>query len=146
MPCRGDVAIQLVSPAATLRHNTVWGEGRCLLGMSGAGTATARNNVFVGALSVVTGTQTCFDRLESGATLDHDYGVIWQAIGTVCPRGANDLCVDPLLTDVAPETFDAHLRVGSPARDSGLAGGNEPDREGVARPVGGGLDRGAYEQ
>jgi len=49
------------------------------------------------------------------------------------------------------ETFDGHLKTGSPAIDSGLPvgslGGLIPDHdlEGISCPQGSGVDRGAYE-
>jgi hypothetical protein len=147
--CRGDVAVRLTGlagQAVTLGHVTVFGHGRALLELAGAGTVVARNSIFVGALSVVgNGVNTTFSRLVDGAVLDHDYGILWGAQGTPCPLGAHDLCVDPRLVDDTAATLDGHLLPGSPAIDSGVTSLTMLDRDGRPRPQGAGVDRGAFE-
>ena len=62
-----------------------------------------------------------------------------------CTPGLTDISADPLLLD--PAAGDFHLAFGSPCIDAGT-GTDAPstDIEGVARPLGGGVDIGAHEQ
>ena len=80
-----------------------------------------------------------------------DYNVVYRAkIGGV-GLSANDISQDPLIVEDTLETFDGHLKIGSPAIDSGQAAGSlaglipDHDLEGFSRPQGSGVDRGAYE-
>nr|MBP8646538.1 hypothetical protein [Syntrophobacteraceae bacterium] len=88
------------------------------------------------------------DRFTSPATVD--YNIIHRA-EVLSPTGSHDLIQDPLLQSSKIHSFDGHLRTGSPALDSGLPVGSVSglvpgeDIERNARPVGGGVDRGAYE-
>ena len=62
-----------------------------------------------------------------------------------CAPGVSDISADPLLLD--PAAGDFHLAFGSPCIDAGTSTGAPPaDFEGIARPQGGGVDIGAYEQ
>ena len=141
----------------SLINSTVYGEGDCLLllgSCTGDPTFVSRNNVFLGTTDFGQPFEdTCFMYSECpGLEFDHDYGVI---SGTKhdgdCPFGPNDLCEDPLLS--GPLTGDRYGLVptdDSPAVDSGLgvgALGLVPaiDFAGGARPLGDGVDRGAYE-
>ncbi len=99
------------------------------------------------------GDTTCYIWLdqENFYNTQIDYNVIYGAkIGGV-GLSANDISQDPMVVDDNLETFDGHLKTGSPAIDSGLAteslGGLIPDHdlEGNDRPQGAGVDRGAYE-
>ena len=58
--------------------------------------------------------------------------------------GTDNLDLDPLFVD--PEQGDFRLRDGSPAIDAGTADGAAVvDLDGNERPLGGGVDMGAYE-
>jgi len=160
-PCRAaGNALSLTLGAGdtvVLANNTIWSEGDCVVllgdgGCDGSETIRWRNNLFLGAPDWTAGgsEDSCFWYSECPSTApDQDYDLIF---GTKddhpCPSGANDLCVDPRIGDATPETFNATLQVGSPARDSGApVGGDVPatDINGAPRPRGTGVDRGAYE-
>jgi len=77
-----------------------------------------------------------------------NYNLIRNAKGSECPRGANDLCADPLLVSDSLGSLDGHLQPASPAVDSGLGvAGLIPnhDLENRVRPWGAQVDRGAFE-
>ena len=81
-----------------------------------------------------------------------DYNVIHgtrPAGDSECPMGANDICDDPRIDGpLSGEAYGLRLQGSSPAIDSGLGvGGLVPayDYLGEVRPLGAGVDRGAYE-
>ena len=84
-------------------------------------------------------------------TADIDYNIVFGAKIGVWGLSVNDIDLNPLLMNDNLETFNGHLRSGSPAINSGLAvgslGGLVPhhDLESTPRPKGKGVDRGAYE-
>ncbi|MBI4510143.1 MAG: hypothetical protein HY698_10955 [Deltaproteobacteria bacterium] len=139
-----------------LANNTVYSEGDCLIvaeseRCSGAARLWARNNVFLGGRDFLQPAErSCL--VYSGCqsiSQDMDYNAIHGVKESPCPVGSSDRCTDPLLEDSRPESFNGRLKPGSPARESGLSvGGDIPARDidGKSRPVGGGVDRGAYEQ
>ena len=148
--------------AVSLVNSTVTGQGDCLLttecddgSCNGSETITVQNNIFIGSEEFVdAGDTTCFIWLdqENFYNTQIDYNVIYGAkIGGV-GLSANDISQDPMVVDDNLETFDGHLKTGSPAIDSGLAieslGGLIPDHdlEGNDRPQGAGVDRGVYER
>ena len=72
---------------------------------------------------------------------------LWQNVGgdhSGCEAGISDISADPLLLDLAAGDF--HLPFGSPCIDAGTStGAPATDFDGIARPVGDGVDIGAYE-
>lgn len=142
---------------ATIVNSTVTGEGDCLVTVACTPTANGservvlRNNVFRGQERFVARQEdTCLTAVNfcPEDPLDIDYSVIEGVKDGSCP-GANDICnVSAGLVDARIDRFDAHLRTDSPAIDSGLpVGGVIPaeDFDGAPRPLGFGVDRGAYE-
>lgn len=79
-----------------------------------------------------------------------DYNVIYNSedFGLT---GSNDIIEDPLVRNPNFNNFDGHLKENSPAIDSGLPVGGlnnlvpSIDIDGITRPQGNGVDRGAYE-
>ena len=139
--------------------HAVYGEGDCLLLIDDSCGATAefisRNNVFVGDTDFLQPFEsTCFYYSEC-ATLnfDQDYSIVdGTKHDSSCPWGANDLCEDPqVLGPLSGDAFGMELDTTSPALDNGLDVGAmvglipDVDFLSLPRPVGGGVDRGAYE-
>lgn len=76
--------------------------------------------------------------------LVYDYNILFTA-GAIAVRGQNDLLADPKYVNPAMGTLS--LESGSPAINSGNATyAPQTDFAGQARPQGGTVDRGAYEQ
>ena len=150
------------SNAVSVVNSTLTGHGDCLLtaecddgSCNGSETITIQNNIFIGNQEFMDPSDaTCyiwFDQ-ESFYHTQIDYNVIYRTkIGGV-GLSENDISQDPMVVDDTLETFDGHLKNGSPAIGSGLAvgslGGLIPDHdlEGIRRPQGSGVDRGAYER
>ena len=145
-------SIQLVmtpNAVATLRHNTITGEGGKQIG-TGEGDSTGKvqiqNNVIVGqprwdnpsALSTLQGGTFPGAVTWSG-------NLIWNVKGGTCPSGS--LCgQNPKLTNLSVTAFDAEPLAGSPVVDK------VPKMTGVTsdfllqpRPSGASSDLGAYE-
>ena len=148
--------------AVSLVNSTLSGHGDCLLtaecddgSCDGSEIITVQNNIFIGNTEfMVPGDTTCYIWLDQNDFYDTriDYNVIYRAkIGEV-GLSANDISQDPKVFDNTLETFDGHLKSDSPAKDSGLAVGSlsglipDHDLEGISRPQGSGVDRGAYER
>lgn len=81
----------------------------------------------------------------SGNTnVTYDYNIYYGGL-TPAVQGANDRIIDPQFSDAAAGDF--RLRLASPAIDSGTSNLAPSDDAGRAsRPVGAGIDRGAFEQ
>jgi hypothetical protein len=166
--CRagGDAVATILRPGdqASLTHNTITGEGTCLMisgcalnqVCNGSEIVRLRNNIFQGR-SPESGDPTCFAWYndESGDTLpaspyDTDYSIIHGTrFGNVTPTctGAHNSCnLAPGLVNTSINTFDAHPTAGSPAIDaaSGLFT-TAYDFGGAGRPFGSAPDIGAYE-
>lgn len=76
----------------------------------------------------------------------YDYNIYFD--GTVAAPGRNDKTADPKFKKASVDPTEANFKVedSSPAIDSGLkAKSPGKDKEGVTRPKGAGIDRGAYE-
>lgn len=146
--------------AVTVANSTIVGQGDCLVEAicdreepstcDGSESATFANNIFRGYTEFIDPTDTtCLIYDPRGiAAGTMDYNLIHNAKGSDCPRGANDLCANPLFVGDSLNSFDGHLKAGSPAIDSGLAvGGLIPahDLENLMRPWGLQVDRGAFE-
>ncbi len=147
--------------AAYLVNNTIVGEGDVLVSTecewrpcSGSESLTMSNNVFLGAPDWadpedITALLWDPEGLASGKI---DYNIIHAVKIDRCPVGPHDLCADPLFLNPSFDSFDGHVRPGSPAIDSGLPTGSlnglvpSDDLEGHRRPPGRGADRGAYER
>jgi hypothetical protein len=147
--------------AVSLFNSTLTGHGDCLLtaecddgSCNGSETIIFQNNIFIGNQEFMDPNDTtCYIWFDQDNFYDTqiDYNVVYRAkIGSV-GLSANDISEDPLIVDDTLIAFDGHLKIGSPAMDSGLAEGSlaglipDHDLEGVPRPQGIGLDRGAYE-
>lgn len=79
-----------------------------------------------------------------------DYNILYNVdnldFDHICPQGPHDICQNPLLVNDNLDSFDGHLKQGSPAIDKGTSGGAPPDDlDGNLRPQGLGIDIGAYE-
>ena len=152
-------------------NSTIAGEGDCLGTVEcderdghgnplcdGTETVIIQNNIFRGYREFLTPSDTAcylwFDRTvehENFYTTHIDYNLVFGAKIGAWGLSANDLDLDPFLVKDNLETFNGHLRPSSPAINSGLPlsslGGLIPthDLEGIPRPRGKGVDRGAYE-
>lgn len=78
----------------------------------------------------------------------YDHNIYFNATPSI--SGPNDVVADPLFVNPGPDprTADFRLKAGSPAIDTGIAiAGVTPgtDLSGTSRPLGAGIDRGAYE-
>ncbi len=145
-------------------NSTLAGQGDCLLivqcdteavpACNGSETAIIQNSIFRGYQEFGTDDMTCyvwFDR-DNFYKTQEDYNVIHPdtKLGEF-QYGSNDIFQDPLFVNANLETFDGHLQAGSPAINNGLQVGSlaglvpANDLDGVLRPQGSGVDRGAYE-
>jgi hypothetical protein len=155
--CRAEGnAISLVTAGASravVRHNTITGEGDCLI-LTESGDnkdATARfdiqNNILLGhgEFQADDGELTCGHYAnESNAQVVFSGNLFWHLKDDQCPRGS--VCKDPLLKSAALEGFDPHLLPGSPAIDAAPAlPGVSVDYYGHRRPQGAAPDIGAVE-
>jgi len=81
-----------------------------------------------------------------GVKLTVTFNDFWDNLNDYCePTTISDnIIADPLFFD--PLSEDYHLQLGSPSIDSGTSvGAPANDKDGNARPFGGGFDMGAYE-
>ena len=85
------------------------------------------------------------DSLVSTVSIDHNLIDGFRGELDEEVRGTDFLEGDPLF--ISPNTYDFHLMSGSPAIDSGSSiSAPSFDFDGISRPIGTGIDRGAYEQ
>jgi len=148
----------------SLINSTVVGQGDCLTGgecdtenssCDGSETIIMQNNIFQGYPEFQNTWDTaCYLWLDrfNYYNLQMDYNIVYNAkIADQVSLSVHDIQKDPLFVNDGLGAFDGHLQSGSPAIDSGLAvgslGGLVPviDVESNNRPVGSGVDRGAYE-
>jgi len=146
-------------------NSTIGGEGDCLCiiecndsSCNGSETIIIQNNIFRGYRDFLEPSDTAcylwFDRPPDNKdfyTTQIDYNIVFGAKIGEWELSANEFVLDPLVMNDHLEAFDGRLRPGSPAINSGLPvaslGGLVPnhDIEGIPRPRGKRVDRGAYE-
>ncbi len=143
-------------------NSTIAGQGDCLgivecddASCNGSELVLIQNNIFRGYTDYGDPDDlSCYFWFDQTGVYQAsmDYNVIYNAkMGSGLTYAAHDINSDPKLVNDSLHNFDGHLTAGSPAVDSGLPvgalGGKIPanDLEGSARPVGSGVDRGAYE-
>jgi len=165
-PCRaGGTTLALdVRKGATVSvvNSTIAGEGDCLAIVvcdayaqcDGTETIVIQNNIFLGYEEFLEPSDTAcylwFDQ-DNFYITQIDYNIVFGAKIGAWGLSANDSSVDPLLVNDNLYAFDGHLKPQSPAINRGLPvgslGGLVPahDLEGISRPRGKGVDRGAYE-
>jgi hypothetical protein len=148
--------------AVSIVNSTLTGHGDCLLNAEcddnsciGSETITIQNNIFIGNQEFMDPSDTTcyiwFDQ-DNFYNTQINYNIVYRAKMGGATLSTNDISQDPMAVDDNLETFDGHLKTGSPAIDSGLAigslGGLIPDHdlEGNGRPQGAGVDRGVYER
>lgn len=139
---------------ATVRHNTITGEGDCLiLTLDGDSTSTLDilNNALIGQpdfLSTRSGyaEQTCGHYAHaSTARINYAGNLVYRVKQGQCPAGS--ICgQNPMVTNIAMASFDAAPLAGSPLIDNGkLLSGITNDFLLQPRPVGASTDIGAIE-
>ncbi len=147
------VSVGLVAgQTANIRHNTIVGEGDCLI-LTGGGTNTTRlnieNNILVGKPDYLSTRswwpeQTCAHYHEGGSAVPYFAGnMVWQTKS--CPRGS--ICnEDPELQDSSLAGFNPEPRPGSPVIDRApTIDGMQLDFRRAKRPAGIANDIGAIE-
>lgn len=106
--------------ATTVRHNTIIGQGDCLV-MSEGGDAASRlnmqNNVLIGQADYTSsGDQTCGHyAYNSPGAVNYAGNLFWNVKASQCPAGS--ICQDPKLTNMNMSGFDATPLAGSPVVD-----------------------------
>ncbi|MEP6633296.1 MAG: hypothetical protein ABJA62_03725 [Luteimonas sp.] len=103
---------------ATIRHNTITGEGDCLI-LTEGGNAASRtvisNNALVGQKEFLSsdGELTCGHYAnESSAIVTYSGNAFWGVKQNQCPAGS--VCSNPKLKNMTMPSFDATPLVGSP--------------------------------
>ena len=138
---------------ATVRQNTITGQGDCLLitqGGNGASRVLVQNNVFLGGSEwrskdgnhdAVCGHYA----IDSDASVVFERNLFWKIKGDKCPAG-NVCGSDPGLADASMAHFDATPRAGSPMIDAGKPLPQpKDDFNRKSRPTGSAPDIGAVE-
>jgi PKD repeat protein len=166
-PCRaaGDALVIDFSKGskASVVNTEIYGEGNVLLlavsehlPCNGAEELVSRNNIFVGGPTVgypQENTSLYWNELCTGLRFDNNYSVIFGTRDNLCPVGDHDICADPGIGKTGPDIFSMRPLHGSIAIDHGLPVGTPAgigrvpnhDIEGIVRPLGAGVDIGAYE-
>jgi len=118
----------------TLTNNTIYSEGDCLMTAETAekpSKVISKNNIFYGATDylqpfehscLIWSDVSALDEPSSSnrITFDDDYSIIFgmKEDAPLCPVGSHDKCEDPQLVKVQKDSFDFHLKTGSPAIDA----------------------------
>ncbi|MGC8720490.1 MAG: DUF4214 domain-containing protein [Thermodesulforhabdaceae bacterium] len=156
------VAISLQNgDSAFIVNTTVVGEGDVLLDMecdrefsqcSGRERVIVNNSIFVGSTDFLQPFEQSAFAWDPDHLLQEDYNIVYQVKDiSDFPFGPHDILQDPRFVRSDLENFDGRLTSSSPAIDRGLpvgsVGGLVPasDILGTPRPVGAGVDLGAYE-
>jgi hypothetical protein len=140
---------------AAVRHNTIIGQGDCLI-ITAGGTSTSRiniqNNALMGGLDYLanangnTGERTCGHYGDTAAVqVSYAGNLFWTVKSDQCPAGS--ICgQDPKLTDMRMASFDANPLAGSPLIDKvPVLAGVTTDFLLQGRPAGAAADIGAIE-
>ena len=145
------------SQTATLRYNTIIGEGDCLI-LSTSGNSASRlviqNNALLGQLDWRANLQGNAGELACGhyadnspATVAFSGNAFWNLKGNPCPAGGNLCGQNPLLANSAMATFDPTPQPGSPLLDRAVVIPDvRTDYTLQLRPSGNGPDIGAVER
>ncbi|NUP10289.1 MAG: hypothetical protein HOW73_29920 [Polyangiaceae bacterium] len=134
---------------ATVRHNTIAGEGDAQIGYTEDGNTTDRiyiqNNVVVGFPDYFhPGSKTLFSGGQAPAVKSFSGNLAWNV--QTCPASGTICGQDPKLSNMALETFDGRPLAGSPVFDNApLISAVIDDFLKKPRPVGAAPDIGAYE-
>lgn len=134
----------------TLRHNTIAGQGDCLMINSNghpAGRIVVQNNAFIGGGRWGgKSSKTCgYYAVESDTPVTFDNNLYWNVRGDFCPDG-NVCGRDPKLARIAYPDFDATPRAGSPLINAGKPLSRvDHDFFRRPRPAGAATDIGAVE-
>nr|WP_281368147.1 choice-of-anchor Q domain-containing protein [Lysobacter spongiae] len=138
----------------TIRHNTITGQGDCLI-LSEGGSSTSslniQNNALIGQvdwrsdLQGNTGELTCGHyAYNSSARLTYSGNLFYNVKQGQCPSGST--CSNPRIASTAIGNFDATPQSGSPLIDKApYLAGLDKDFYGNARPSGSAADIGAIE-
>jgi hypothetical protein len=140
----------------TIRHNTITGQGDCLIlteGGSSASTLNIQNNALIGQtdwrsdLQGNGGKLTCGHyAYNSSAQITYSGNLFWNVKSGQCP--GDSICGrNPKLANMTMAAFDATPLAGSPLIDKAKpVDGIETDASGHPRIVGGAPDIGAVEK
>lgn len=147
--------------SAFIVNTTVVGEGDVLLDMQcdweysrcrGTERVIAVNNIFMGSTDFLQPFEQSAFAWDPDRLLQEDYNVVFQVKDiSEFSFGSHDILQNPQFVQANLDSFDGRLNPGSPAIDSGLPvggqGGLVPSYDiiGTPRPIGNGVDRGAYE-
>jgi uncharacterized protein (TIGR03437 family) len=154
-PAAGDSA--RVINSTIVGHGDTLLSAECSLRETGATScasaeAVIQNNILVGYGDIVSDDEVGVIWDPDSLSTNHwAHNLIHRVKETPCPAGLQNVCSDPMFVNGTLETFDGHLRAGSPAIDTGLAVGSlnglipAEDLMGGVRPAGAGVDRGAFE-
>ncbi len=150
------VGLPTAATTVTIRHNTIIGEGDCLI-ISGGGTSASRvniqNNALLGQLDWRSNFQGNIGELTCGHYADNSAAVVsfsgnllWNVKANQCPTGS--ICsVNPKLTNVSMINFNPDPLVGSPLLNAApVIAAAGVDFYLQPRPVGGNADIGAVEK
>ncbi|RMD71232.1 MAG: hypothetical protein D6819_02230 [Gammaproteobacteria bacterium] len=144
---------------AAVINSTVFGEGDVLVEMpcdtafstcDGTESVVLQNNIFVGTTDFLQPFENSALFWDPDGFGQEDYNIVYN-VKDLDPAslGPHDIVQDPQFMQADLDNFDGHLQPSSPAIDSGLPVGigqvPDHDVEGIPRPQGQGVDRGAYE-